>query len=204
MPDEKKRAAEGYRYETDEEHEAYLTKLTRRKRRNATILFVTLAIIFTALAIYLVNRYDSTIFNMEAPKPKPDNIVAAIPAKADTTTVKDTTKKVIPADTSSIKGNTPAKDSLAKVIAPAADTIGYPRWELVGGSFKKAAEAYTAIRNYSTLGIKAHLADMPGPWHHVSLGTYKTRDEASKAIKVLLKNKKIKRDIYPLEIKPKL
>lgn len=193
-----------YVLETDEEYEAYLVELARKRSRNSTITFVVLALLFTALVVYLVNRYDPSIFNLERQKPKPTKTEAVINAKVDTSEVKDSVKTVIPADTASVKGNTAAKDTLSKVTPAPVDSIGFPRWEVMGATFEKAEGANAAIKNFATLGVTAHIAeDVPGPRFHVSLGTYKTHKEAANAINVLLKDKRISKKIYPREIKHK-
>jgi cell division protein FtsN len=194
-----------YVLETDEEYEAYLVNLARKRSRNSIITFVVLAILFTGLVVYLVNRYNPSIFSLEAKKPRVTKTDAVINAKVDTGQLKDSVKTAIPADTASPKENTPPKDTLSKVtpIAP-VDSVAFPRWEVMGGTFKKEEEANTAITNFKTLGVTAHIAaDVPGPRYHVSLGTYKTRKEATNAINALQKDKRISKEIYPLEIKHK-
>jgi hypothetical protein len=202
---------DGYRFETDEEHEAYLVDLARKRSRRSTILFVVLALLFTSLVVYLVNRYNPSVFNLEAKKPKVTKTEAVINAKVEqpadnesTVTTKDTAKTSIKNDTITLKGNTQLKDTLSKIKATPVDSVGFPRWEVMGGTFEKAVEANTAITNFKTLGVTAHIApDVPGPRFHVSLGTYKTRKEATNAINALLKDKRISKKIYPREIKHK-
>nr|WP_067055572.1 SPOR domain-containing protein [Mucilaginibacter sp. L294] len=198
---------DGYRFETDEEHEAYLVELARKRSRRSTILFVVLALLFTGLVVYLVNRYDPSVFNLEAKKPKVTKTEAVINAKVEQpadSAVKDTAKTGAKNDTGALKENTPAKDTLSKVSPAQADSIGFPRWEVMAASFKTVQAANTTIKNFQTLGYTAHIVeDAPGPRVKVSLGTYKTRKEATNAINTLQKDKKISKEIYPLEIKHK-
>jgi cell division septation protein DedD len=191
-------------FESDEEHEAYLVDLARKRSRRATITFVVLAIVFTALVVYLVNRYNPSIFNLEAPKPKVTKTEAVINAKVDTSEVKDSVKTVVPADTTSTKQNTAAKDTLVKVTTAPVDSIGFPRYEIMAASFKTLKGANTAIENFKTLGYTAHIVeDATGPRVKVSLGTYKTFKEADAATSKLKKDKRLSQEIYPLEIKQK-
>jgi nucleoid DNA-binding protein len=192
-------------FETDEEYEAHLVKQSHKRRRNSILTFITLVILFTTLTVYLVNKYDPSIFGLQALQPKPAQKATVITARVDTTEVKDTIKTVLPADTTAPVKNTLNKDTLSKATPIATDSIGFPRWEVMGGTFKKLDEANRSIKNYKTLGVEARMANgVPGPRFHITLGTYKTRAEATKAIRELIKEKKVSKDIYPLEIKPKL
>lgn len=196
MPNSEEPAADGYRYETDEEHEAYLVDLTRRKRRNTTITFVVLAIALTAGAIYLVNRYDPTIFNLEAPKP--NKIPEVIRAKVDTLTPVDTAKKVVKEDSTSTAVIPSLTDTITK-SAPITDTkITGPRYEILAAAFKTRAKANMEIARYQKMGFEAHIAEgVPGKKHKISLGTYRTKAEAKAAMDKILNTGKIKsKDVY--------
>ncbi|MCQ6958163.1 SPOR domain-containing protein [Mucilaginibacter aquariorum] len=190
-------------FETNEEHEAYLVKQSHKRRRNSILTFVTLAVLLTALAVYLVNKYNPSAFNPQASQPKAQK-QPVITTRVDTTEEKDTTKIVLPADTTAPVKNTPTKDTLSKISTFATDSLS-TRWEVLGGTFKKLEEANRSLKNYKTLGVEARLVQgVPDRRFRITLGTYKTRAEAAKAIRELLKEKKVSKDIYPLEIKPKL
>ncbi|MFA6248753.1 MAG: SPOR domain-containing protein [Mucilaginibacter sp.] len=201
---------DGYRFETDEEHEAYLVDLARKRSRNSTITFVVLALLFTSLVVYLVNRYNPSAFNLEAPKHKVTKTEAVINAKVEqpedsTATAKDTAKTSVKPDTISTTKTTVIKDTLAKTPATANNNIAGPRYEILGGSFATIEEANRAIKNYKTLGIEARiLENVPGRKRKVTLGTYATRAEAVAAQEKILSTKKVKEaDTYiqPYNIK---
>jgi cell division protein FtsN len=201
---------DGYRFETDEEHEAYLVERARKRSRNSTITFVVLALLFTALVVYLVNRYDPTIFNLERQKPKVTKTEVVINAKVEqpedsTATAKDTAKTSVKPDTISTTKTTVTKDTLVKATAAAGNNITGPRYEILGGSFATIEEANRAIKNYKTLGIEARiLENVPGRKRKVTLGTYATRAEAIAAQEKILSTKKVKEaDTYiqPYNIK---
>jgi cell division protein FtsN len=200
---------DGYRFETDEEHEAYLINLTRKRKRNSTIVFVVLAILLTALVVYLVNRYNPSIFNLEAKKPKATKTEAVINARVEqpldsTITAKDTAKTSVKPDSIATTTIKAVKDTVAKTPAPVNNIIAGPRYEIMGGSFKDLKEANTAIENYKKLDVVARIVeDAPGKRVKLTLGTFKTRAESEAARKELLKFKKVSKDIYSLEIKPK-
>jgi hypothetical protein len=208
VPVNEETADDAYRFETDVEHEQYLESVARNRSRRSTIVFVVLALVFTALAVYLVNRYNPAAFNPAAKKPavkKTEQVINARVEPIDSTTTVDSAKTSTKSDTASPKqAVAAAKDSIANVTPAPVDSIGFPRWEVMGGTFKTQGAANTAIQNYKTLGVTAHIAsDVPGLRFHVSLGTYKTYREAAAATNTLKKDKRISRGIYPLEIKHK-
>jgi cell division protein FtsN len=191
-------------FERDEEHEAYLVEQSHKRRRNSILTFVTLAVLLIALAVYLVNKYDPSVFNQQASQPKAAQKTTVITARVDTTQVKDTTNTISSADSTAPVKNTPTKDTLSKISTFATDSLS-TRWEVLGGTFKKLEEANRSLKNYKTLGVEARLVQgVPDRRFRITLGTYKTRAEAAKAIRELKKEKKVSKDIYPLEIKPKL
>ncbi len=202
---EEEPAAEGYRYETDEEHEAYLVKLTRKKRRNSTILFITLAIVFTGIAVYLVNRYDSTIFNREAPKPKSTKTAEVIHAKVDTLAPVDTTKKTVKADSIVSNIKPPVKDTITKSAPIVDNKITGPRYEIIVGAFSTIAKADIEIANYEKMGFTAHIAEgVPGKKQNISLGTYRLKGDAASALDKILNTGKIKPSqvyILPIDVR---
>jgi cell division protein FtsN len=199
-----------YVLETDEEYEAYLVGLARKRSRNSKITFVVLALLFTGLVVYLVNRYDPTIFNLERQKSKPTKTEAVINAKVEqpedsTATVKDTAKTSVKPDTISTTKTTVTKDTLVKATVAASNNVTGPRYEILGGSFATIEEANRAIKNYKTLGIESRiLENVPGRKRKVTLGTYATRAEAIAAQEKILSTKKVKEaDTYiqPYNIK---
>lgn len=202
---------DGYRFETDEEHEAYLVHLARKRSRNSTITFVVLALLFTGLVVYLVNRYDPSVFNLEAPKHKVTKTEPVINAKVEqpedsTAIAKDTAKMIIKPDSiATANTKTVIKDTTVKTPATVNNNIAGPRYEILGGSFATIEEANRAIKNYKTLGIEARiLENVPGRKRKVTLGTYATRAEAVAAQEKILSTKKVKEaDTYiqPYNIK---
>ncbi|MBK0380777.1 HU domain-containing protein [Mucilaginibacter segetis] len=192
----------GPQFESDRAHEEYLVELTTKRRRKTTWVFIGLALAFTALVAFLIYRYDPSELSLmqwgsekKAPAPK----IQVLPPT-------DTPKKQEPEkDTSEIITPVAKTDTLAKTTAAKTDTIPLPRWEIMGGTFKTLKEANRSIQNYKTLGVEARIADdVPGPRVHITLGTFKKRSEAMTAIRELIDTKKVSKDIYPLEIKPKL
>jgi cell division protein FtsN len=199
----------GNQYQTDEEHEAYLVESAHKKKRNSTIVFVLLAILLTALVVYLVDRYDPSVFNLEAPKPKVTKTEPVINARveqpADTNAAaKETANTNYKPDSVKAAAVKPPTDSVAKTPVGENNIITGTRYEVMGGSFKDLKEANKAIANYKKLGVEARIVeDAPGRRVKVTLGTFKTRAESEAARKELLKQKKVSKDIYSLEIKPK-
>ncbi|HEK22173.1 SPOR domain-containing protein [Mucilaginibacter sp.] len=194
-----------------EEEEAYLVNQVRKRKRRTSWLFIILMILFTAGALYLVNRYNPALFNVIGKKretatkqPVKDTKVINAAIEVDKDTAATDTPKTQPATHIAEK---PIKDTTAKNTAPVVkdEVVAGPRFEIMGGSFKDDKEANTAIANYKKLGVDAHIVtDAPGRRVKLSLGTYKTRAEAEAARKAILATKKVNKDIYTLEIKPKL
>jgi len=185
--------------ETDAEQDEYLA----RKKRNRSILtFVICAVLFAGIVAFLLYRYSPSRLGINKPthnaanKPAPPQpkIAAADTGKADTAAkVKPDTLARPPVV---LSGDT------AKAIA--ADSIPYPRWEVIGGSFKFKKEANAAVAGYKARGITARIAtEIPGPRFKIGLGTYATQVTANKAVRALKKTKKVKEDIYPLKINKK-
>lgn len=206
VPEEHEEPEQNLRYETDEEHEEYLRELTRKKRRNSTIIFIVLAVALTAGVVFLLNRYDSTIFNLEAPKQKPTKAANVIPAKVETLAPVDTNKKTKTSDsTNTAMVTTPVTDTVATNIAPTDTKITGPRYEVLAGAFKTIASADLQIANYERMGFKGHIAEgVPGRKFNISLGTYRTKAEATAALDRILNTGKLKeKDVYvrPIGIK---
>jgi cell division protein FtsN len=198
-----------YRFETDEEHEAYLVELARKRSRNSTITFVVLALLFTGLVAYLVNRYDPSVFNLEPQKhkaiKKTEPVINAKVEHLEDTIAKDTAKTNAKPDSIVTTHTKTIKDTVAKTPAAVNNNIAGPRYEILGGSFATIEEANRAIKNYKTLGIEARiLENVPGRKRKVTLGTYATRAEAVAAQEKILSTKKVKEaDTYiqPYNIK---
>lgn len=218
-PDEYPDRDAGLRYETDEEYAANLAAEARANKRRRNWILAICIMAFFALAVFLVYRYNPEVFNFKpvktAVKAKPaDTVINArveTVAPKDTTPVNDTIKAAAQPD---IQTGLPKKPDSAAVRKQepvlnnepgAKEPIVGSRYEVMGGSFRDAKEANTAIANYKKLGIEAHIVtDAPGKRKKVSLGTYQKRAEAEEARKALVANKKVNKDIYTLEIKPKL
>lgn len=196
---------EGFAYDTDEDDAAELIRQSHRKRRNAIITFVILAVLFTAAAVFLVNKYDPSVFNLNASQPKAAPKSTVINARVDTGEVKDTVKTAVPADTALAKDTVTVKDTVAKTPAAVNNITTGPHYEILGGSFATVKDANKAIRNYKTLGIEARiLENVPGRKRKVTLGTYRTKAEAIAAQEKILNTKKIKAGstyIQPYNIK---
>ncbi|MDB5130154.1 hypothetical protein, partial [Mucilaginibacter sp.] len=82
-------------FEIDEEYEADIVKQSHKRRRNSILTFVTLVVLFTALAVYLVNKYNPSIFGLQGPKPKASKTETVVNAKVvpiEDSTAKDTAK----------------------------------------------------------------------------------------------------------------
>ncbi|HTD39448.1 MAG TPA: hypothetical protein VK671_02420, partial [Mucilaginibacter sp.] len=78
------------------------------------------------------------------------------------------------------------------------------RWEVIGSSFETQAAAEHSIENYKSIGLEAKIVtDAPGKRIKLTLGTYKTEQDAENAKLALIKTGKVKKDIYTLKIKPK-
>ncbi|GGH16056.1 HU domain-containing protein [Mucilaginibacter phyllosphaerae] len=199
---------EGYRYETDEEHEEHLIRLVRKRKITSTLVFVTLTLLLTALVIYLVNRYDPTIFNRDTNKVKVTKTEPVINAKVtpieiEDTTAKDTVKTAVNTDSLTVAAKAaPVTDTAAKIKAPVNNTITGPRYEILAGAFYTAAKAKLEIQKYEKMGFEAYIADgVPGKKVNVSLGTFKTKAEANAAFDKIIKTGKIKpKDVYVLPV----
>ncbi|MFD0792577.1 SPOR domain-containing protein [Mucilaginibacter litoreus] len=193
--------------ETTHEDEEYLINLTKKRKRGLTVTFIFLGLIFAALIVYLADRYDPTIFNLEAPKPEARDkgtVINAKVAPVEDTVANDTLKSAVQADSSSQK-IAPLNADTIKTLPAVKDSVAGPRYEVMGGSFKDAKEANKAIANYKKLKIEARVVtDAPGKRVNLTLGTFKTHAEAEAARKALIATKKVKKDIYIKEIKPKL
>ncbi|MES2267211.1 MAG: SPOR domain-containing protein [Bacteroidota bacterium] len=205
LPNEEQPAANGQHYEIDEEHEAYLIELTRKKSRNSTILFIVLAAALIAGVVYLVDRYNPNLFNQEAPKAKPAKTAPVITAKVDTLTPADTTSKTVKPDSTVTAVTPPATDTITKSAPIVNNKITGPRYEVMAGAFKTIAAANLQIARYERMGFEAHIAEgVPGRKYNITLGTYRTKGEAAAALDKILNTGKLKeKDVYvrPLGIK---
>jgi cell division protein FtsN len=190
--------------ETDETQEVYMVEEPKRRNSTATILIV-LGALLVALAVFLVSRYNPSLFNREKTAlvvTAKDSVVKpkAVPVVTDTaktdTAAHDTTVVVKKAN---------GKDTTLKITTTINDSIPLPRYEIMGGSFKDLKEATWSIGNYKKLGVTARIAEgVPGKRVKITLGSYKTRAEAEAARKNLIKINKVSKDVYTLEIKRKL
>jgi cell division protein FtsN len=191
--------------ETSEAQEVYIAEETDKKRNNTTIILIVLGVLLVALVVFLVSRYNPSLFNREKLTPAAaakDTVVRskATPLAADTAKT-DTTDH----DTMLVVKKAGGKDTSIKITTRVNDSIPLPRYEIMGGSFKDLKEATWSIGNYKKLGVTARVAEgVPGKRVKITLGTYKTRAEAESARKDLIKKNKVSKDIYTLEIKRKL
>jgi cell division protein FtsN len=189
-----------------QEHEYVEEEVIESKKRTGWVIFAVAAVALLAVTFFAINLYNPSIFRSETVKDSTANktvkTVKVAPVKD--TVAKDTVKQNVIKDSVKAVSTPPVKDA---VTTPPAinNIITGRRFELMGGSFNSLKEANTAIRNYKHLGIDAHIVtDLPGRRIKVSIGTFKNRSEVAKARKELLLTKKVSKDIYPLEIKPKL
>ncbi|RYU90074.1 hypothetical protein EWM62_11065 [Mucilaginibacter terrigena] len=181
------------RFETDEEHEAYLVDLARKRSRRSVITFVVLAALFTALVVYLVNRYDSSIFNLDQFKSKKTAKKETVIA-AKIVHVEDTVKTTLPTDTDStaVKNVVPVKDTIAKTPPVVNNNITGPRYEILAGAFKTMEKTTIEMDKYKKMGFEPHIAlGVPGKKHNISLGTYKSAGEANTAMDKILNTGKL-------------
>jgi cell division protein FtsN len=190
----------------DAEQQAFVEEEVGQSKRNGWIIFAVAAVVLLAITFYGVKLYNPSIFSTETVKDttanKPVKTAKAVPVKD--TVAKDTVKPAVIKD-SVMAVSTPAVKDTVATPAAVNNAITGRRFELMGGSFNSWKEANTAIRNYKHLGVDAHIVtDAPGRRVKVSIGTFKMRSEVAKARKELLNTKKVSKDIYPLEIKPKL
>jgi cell division septation protein DedD/nucleoid DNA-binding protein len=195
-------------FETDEEEAAYLVKQSHKRRRNSILTFVTLVILLTALAVYLVNKYNPSVFNLQASKPKAGKTEPVINAKVvpiEDSTAKDTAKTIGKPDSIPAINTKAAIDTVAKTPPAANNITTGKRYEILGGAFSTIEEANRTIKNYKSLGIEAKiLENVPGRKRKVTLGTYATLEEAEAAREKILSTKKVRASdtfIQPYNIK---
>jgi len=180
-------------FETDEEHEAYLVDLTAKRRRKTLWTFVILALLFAALIVYLVNKYDRSVFDLEK-KPVKANTPASKKAPAPKRVlVVDSSKAASDADTIIVAKKGGAIDSIAIKAKDTVTIPAGPHFEIMGGSFSTLTEANRAISNYKSIGFTARiLENVPGRKKKVTLGSFSTRQQAIEAQQKILNTGKIK------------
>lgn len=207
-------------FETAEEHEAYLVQLTSKRKRKTLWVFITLAVLLTALIYFLYSKYDRSVFNLEETKTKAKKDSVARKPKKRVVAMLDTNKKVIGGDTIEIvKRNEGLKQYVTQVdtsrnkkpaivaAAPAVakDSIAGPHYEILGGSFKTIAQANAAIDNYKKMGFDARiLNNVPGKNRKITLGTFATRAQAIAGQQKILNTGKLRAAelyIQPYDIK---
>jgi hypothetical protein len=163
-------------------------------RRRVSIWFILIMII-VAIAGGLFATY----------KFFPDTFVRINAAYHSIINHKDSTISVMrhnAADT--IKKQNAVKDSAklkAADDAAIADTIRHSRFEVIEHSYAKYPLAFAAVKNLKAHGVEAKiLTDVPGPLLKVSVGTFKTYEEAVAAKETLVAAKKIKENSQILPI----
>lgn len=154
-------------------------------------ILIVLAVILLAGAIaYFVNPkfFDKYIQNNHQDQPK-------------------SSVRIVPNDSLSTQVDSANQGGAAKVgLAPAAvkDSTAIDSnevyYEVIGTSYKTKAAAEAYIAKLASFGIKATIADMPGTWQNISLGTFSDLKLAHKLKdSLLVKNK----GVYIQKIKPK-
>ena len=144
-------------------------------------------------------------------------------AKKDTTVKKDTiakdnktvktdtkTKVEKPVNTAPVKAATPIVKNTAVAANPTSanttivdDAVGTRRFEVIVFTARKEETTNLYIEKLKTLGLKAWLVpDAPGFLKRVSIGHFKTREEARAFGVQQQENGKIRGESYPLEIIP--
>jgi cell division protein FtsN len=187
----------GEQYQVADGQEEYLIELTRKKRRKTTWVFILLTLVATAVAVFMVKKYDPETFKFSfGSKEKHPDKAPIILETIDTGKTK--------ADTDSVHIVRNVKpDSVKNTLAAVKDTTAVPRYEVIAGAFKDLTEAGNAIRNFKTIGIDAKIVpEMPGRRIKVSVGTFITEEPAEKLMQHLIAAKKIAADSYVQPIKP--
>ncbi|HEY9196051.1 MAG TPA: hypothetical protein VIM77_07285, partial [Mucilaginibacter sp.] len=175
-----------------EQPEEYVDDEPEYKRGVSVWAIVLIVVIVLGLAAFAVYKYKPQWLNL------PNKEQAQLPekqsqppiAKPDTDTIK---KASVAAD--SVKQTISKPDSALKTSTVVNDTLTRLRYELLGGAFKKRADALATIERYRKLGFTAHiLENVPGRLVKLSLGTYFARDEAVDAKQKIIATGKIKED----------
>ncbi|RWY57221.1 HU domain-containing protein [Mucilaginibacter gilvus] len=192
----------GEQYQTEEEQEEYLIELTRKKRRKTTWVFILLTLITTALAVYMVKRYDPESFKFSfGSKEKEPAKAPIILETIDTGKTKADTDSV-----SMIRNIKPDSATSTAIAAPVKEVSSLQRYEVIAGSFKSLAQAGKAILMFKIAGLDSAkiVPDAPGRRFKVSVGTFITKEKADALKQSLITAKKIKPDSYTLPINPKI
>ncbi|OOQ60146.1 HU domain-containing protein [Mucilaginibacter pedocola] len=183
----------------DQEQEEYLIALTRKKRRRTLIIFVLLTLLVTAVAVFMIKKYDAKAFNFSfganAEKEEPQAEAPKIVMETVDTTARDSGKVIRNLEPDSVTQSSPA----------VKDTASLPRYELIVKNVKTNDEAGAAILDFRKKGIQAHVVtDLPGKLIHISVGMYPTQGLAIEAQNQYIANKTFKaKDIYVQSVKPK-
>jgi len=177
------------------------TFVDREANRRSPWIYVIilLAIIGIAfLGLFCLYKFKPVAFHrMMGDKPAP--ISLRVLTKHDTLkTAKPAAKPAVKPDTvkkaPAVINDTTDKTEKVVINGP-IDTLAQIRFELLGGAFKTANLANTAIKNYKKLGIDARiLKHSTGTLFKLTLGTYFTRTEAVDARQAILNTKKISAD----------
>ncbi|TWR29355.1 hypothetical protein FPZ43_10390 [Mucilaginibacter pallidiroseus] len=196
------------RFDTDEEHEAYLVNLTRRRRITSILVAIVLIVLFCGLTYILLQKYSPDIFEGSKKDVTPatatdtPRVRKRVPEKKPTRAIVVDSAQTPQYDedtVSIVKRGEPDK----KVAIPATETITGPRFEVLAGSFDSPEKANKAISNYKSMGIPAHiLENVPGRKVKITVGTFKTWDEADALKRKLLTDHKGKLKDADLFVQP--
>jgi hypothetical protein len=182
------------RIEEQLEQEDYINDEPERKSYRNVWKVILLLVAIISLSLVAIYQYFPTAFDyFKGKQQAPIGGLSPAAKQAAKAAVKpDTAIKVSAANTAPTVLPTNVIDSTKS------------RFELMAGSFKTRKASDLAISNYKSLGIVAKVVtDAPGKRIKISIGTFATEKEAVDARIELIKTKKVNRDIYPLEIKPK-
>ena len=170
----------------------YFEEETERKRGNNVwlVLLITLAVL--GLALFGVYKfYPSAIDKVKAAF---HGMVAGASAKHGD----DTVKKRL-----SIRDSARLRDiAAAKADSVAADTVRHSKFAVIEHDYIKYPQAQAAVKFLRSHGVDSAkiLTEVPGPLVKVSVGVFKTNDEAVAAKAVLVAAKKINKDSQILAI----
>ena len=167
------------------DHEQELLEIEEQIRQPNMPVIVIFIITIVALILFGIYLYNPALFGSEQDTTaiiKPVDSPKANPAK--TSAAKD----------SAVKNAATSPVIIPATIATPQDTLNKRHYELLGGAFKTKAQIDVAIKNYQSLGLKPRiLQHATGKLYKITLGTYFSFDEASRAqdsiVKVIKINK---------------
>ncbi len=178
-----------------QQHNYYDIDQEEAEPRRRMSIWLILLIILAALAIIALGVYKfypQVFDNLR-------NVVEKITGK--TALVAPVVHRVVKIDT--LK----KKDSTVKAVAP-IDTIKGSRFEVIASGYMQWARVTADVAKFKAEGLNAKTVDdaPPGPIIKITVGTFRTYQQADSARLALLKAGKIDPNKFterPLEIKPK-